>query len=245
MPYRRLPNTDSARMKSLKSANTKGKDLPPFKLAFSANSFRKMHSVLPQFENAISEHKNSLNLQAQKNKEYQKRLKKVKLYISHFIQVVNLAVSRGDLAPETRNYFAMGDDEKKVPSLTTEEDVVWWGEQLIKGEQSRRNKGKNPITNPTIAIVKVHFDKFMEYHNYQKSLKDRSQRAQDQLNERRSRVDSVIQQIWNEVEQTYSDLPEEMRREKASEYGLVYVYRKNELSNATQFQSPRIEEIGL
>ena len=245
MPYRRLPNTDSSRMKSLKSAYEKGKDLPPFKLAFSANSFRKMQMLLPQFENAISEHKNSLNLQAVKNKEYQKRLKKVKLYISHFIQVVNLAISRGDLTPETRNYFAMGDDEKKVPSLTSEEDVVWWGEQLIKGEQHRRNKGKNPITNPTIAIVKVHFDKFMEYHNYQKSLKDRSQRAQVNLNERRAQVDGVIQQIWNEVENTYGDLPEEMRREKAGEYGLTYVFRKNELNNATLFQSPRIEEIGL
>ncbi len=244
MPYRRLPNTDSARMKSLKSAHTKGKDLPPFKLAFSASSYRKMQAVLPQFENAISEHKNSLNLQAEKNKEYQKRLKKVRLYISHFVQVVNMAITRGDLVPETRNYFGLEEDEKKVPSLSSEEDVIRWGEQLIKGEQQRRNKGMNPITNPTIAVLKVHFDKFMEYHHFLKSLKDRSQRAQDQLNERRSQVDGVIQQIWNEVEHTYTDLPEEMRRDKASEYGLIYVFRKNELNNATLFQSSRIGEIG-
>ena len=244
MPYRRLPNTDSARLKSLKSALEKGKDLPPFKLAFSMNSLRKMQAVLPHFENAIIEHKNSLNLQADKNKEYQKRLKKVKLYISHFIQVVNLAIARGEMSPETRNYFAMGDEEKKVPPLTTEEDVIWWGEQLIKGEQSRRNKGKNLVTNPTIALVKVHFDKFMEYHNYQKSLKDRTQRAQSQLNLIRAEVDSVIQQIWNEVEETYADLPEDLRREKATDYGLNYVFRKNELNNATLFQSTRIEETG-
>ena len=84
----------------------------------------------------------------------------------------------------------------------------------------------------------------MEYHNYQKSLKNRSQRAQEQLNEKRSQVDGVIQQIWNEVEDTYNDLPEEMRREKASEYGLVYVFRKNELTTSNLFQSSRIEEIG-
>ncbi len=244
MPYRRLPNTDSARMKSLKSAYGKGKDLPPFKLAFSANSFRKMQAVLPQFENAISEHKNSLNLQAEKNKEYQKRLKKVRLYISHFIQVVNLAIARGDLATDTRNYFGLEEDERKVPSLSSEEDMIRWGEELIEGERLRRNKGLNPVTNPTIAVLKVHFDKFKEYHNYQKSLKHRSQRAQAHLNERRSQVDGIIQQIWNEVEQSYADLPEEMRREKASDYGLIYVFRKNELNNATLFQSPRIEEIG-
>ena len=54
MPYRRLPNTDTARLKSLNSAFTKGKDLPPFKLAFSPSSFRKMQSSIPQFEMAIS-----------------------------------------------------------------------------------------------------------------------------------------------------------------------------------------------
>ena len=244
MPYRRLPNTDSARLKSLKSAHEKGKDLPPFKLAFSPTSFRKMQSVLTVFEGAIFEHKNSLNIQADKNKEYQKRLKKVRLYISHFIQVVNMAISRGDLVAETRNFFELEDEERKVPSLTSEEEVISWGKKLIDGEQKRRNMGLSPITNPTIAVLKVHYDKFMEYHNYQKSLKNRSQRAQDQLNEKRSQVDGVIQQIWNEVENTFNELPEEMRREKSSEYGLVYVFRKNELNNVNHFQSPRIEEIG-
>lgn len=244
MPYRRLPNTDSARLKSLNSAYEKGKELPPFKLAFTPGSFRKMQTFLPQFEQAISEHRNSLNLQVEKNREYQKRLKKVRLYISHFIQVVNLAILRGDMVPETRNYFGFDEDEKKVPSLSSEEEVIRWGQLLIDGERQRREKGMNPITNPTIAVLKVHYDKFMEYHNYQKSLKDRSQRAQDQLNEKRSQVDVVIQQIWNEVEHTFVDLPEEMRREKATEYGLVYVFRKNEINNATLFQTSRVEEIG-
>lgn len=244
MPYRRLPNTDSARLKSLKSAYEKGKDVPPFKLAFSATSFRKIQSVLPLFEGAIFEHKNSLNIQTDKNKEYQKRLKKVRLYISHFIQVVNMAITRGELSVETRSYFGLEDDDKKVPSISTEEEIIVWGQRLIDGEQSRRNKGLSPITNPTIAVLKVHYDKFMEYHNYQKSLKKRSQRAQDLLNEKRTQVDGVIQQIWNEVEDTFNDLPEEMRREKASEYGLVYVFRKNELSNVNLFQSHRVGEIG-
>ncbi|MFH0756478.1 MAG: hypothetical protein V2B15_04245 [Bacteroidota bacterium] len=244
MPYRRLPNTDSARLKSLKSAYEKGKDLPPFKLAFSASTLRKMQSVIPGFENAIYEHRNSLNIQTEKNKEYQKRLRKVRLYISHFIQVVNMAISRGDLVPETRSYFGLDDEEKKVPSLNSEEEVIEWGQQLIDGEHKRRDKGLSPITNPTIAVLKVHFDKFMEYHNYQKSLKNRSQRAQDQLNAQRAQVDNVIQQIWNEVEDTFNDLPEELRREKSSEYGLVYVFRKSEMNNPILFQTPRMGEIG-
>ncbi|MEN8157526.1 MAG: hypothetical protein ABFS10_11295 [Bacteroidota bacterium] len=231
-------------MKSLKSAYEQGQDLPPFKLAFSPTSLRKIQSVLPGFENAIYEHRNSLNIQSEKNKEYQKRLKKVRLYISHFIQVVNMAITRGDLVANTGSFFGLDDEEKKVPSIKTEEEVISWGKRLIDGEHKRRNRGLSPITNPTAAVLKVHYDKFMEYHNYQKSLKKRSQRAQEQLNFERDQVDGVIQQIWNEVEHTFHDLPEEMRREKATEYGLVYVFRKNELNSANLFQSSRVEETG-
>ncbi|MGW8316199.1 MAG: hypothetical protein ACWGNV_11400 [Bacteroidales bacterium] len=191
------------------------------------------------FETAIQEHKNSLNIQAEKNKEYQRRLRKARLYISHFIQVVNMAISRGDLVPNTRQYFGLEEEEKKLPSLSTEEEVISWGEQLIEGEHKRLLKWLNPITNPTIAVVKVHYDKFVEYYNFQRSLKKRSQNAQDLLNEQRSTVDNIIQQVWNEVEDTFNDLPEEMRREKASEYGLVYVFRKNELSSVNVFHSSR------
>lgn len=244
MPYRRLPNTDSARLKSLKSAHERAKDTPPFKLAFSAGSFRKIQAVLPGFENAIFEHRNALNLQAEKNKEYQKRLKKARLYISHFIQVVTMAITRGDMVSDTRSYFGLADEEKKIPSLHSDEDVIIWGEKLIEGEKKRRSLGLSPITNPTIAVLKVHYDKFIEFHNYQKSLKNRSHRAQDQLNVQRAQVDSLIQQLWNEIEETFNDLPEEIRREKASEYGLVYVFRKNELINPNLFQSPRVGEAG-
>ncbi len=244
MPYRRLPNTDSARLKSLKSAHEKGMDIPPFRLAFSPSSYRKIQSVLPVFESAIQEHKNSLNIQAEKNKEYQKRLRKARLYISHFIQVVNMAITRGDMVPETVKYFGLEEYDRKVPSLNTEEEIISCGNQLIEGEHKRLMKGLNPITNPTIALVKVHFDKFLEYYNYQQSLKKRSQNAQDQLNEKRSMVDGLIQQVWNEVEDTFDDLPEEMKREKASEYGLVYVFRKSELNNVKVFQSTRMEGNG-
>ena len=104
MPYRRLPNTDSARIKAMKVAHEKGNELPPFKLAFSQSMFQKIKSTLSGFENSIIEHRNSLNLHADKNKEYQKRQKKAKLYISHFIQVIDMAIARGDLPPAIRNY---------------------------------------------------------------------------------------------------------------------------------------------
>jgi len=244
MPYRRLPNTDNARLKALRNAHEKGKEIPPFKLAFSQGSFRKIQSILPGFENAIVEQRNAYNLHAEKNKEFQKRSKKVKLYISHFIQVVNMAILRGELPEETRAFFGLDDDNKKVPLLNTDEDILEWGRKFIEGERNRISRGQSPITNPTIAVLKVHYDKFVELHNYQKSLKMRALRAHEELVAKREQVDQIIQMTWNEVEETYNDLPEEIRREKSTDYGLVYVFRKSELSGINLFHSSRIEGVG-
>lgn len=236
MPYRRLPNTDSARIKALKVAHEKGNELPPFKLAFSQSMFQKIKSTLSGFENAIIEHRNSMDLHADKNKEYQKRQKKAKLYISHFIQVIDMAITRGELPSAIRRFYGLNEEERKLPSLTTEEEILHWGKSIIEGEKSRRVKGMAPITNPTIAVVQVHYDKFLDAFTHQKSLKRRSSHAHDVLDSLRSSIDEIIQQTWNEIEETYKDLPEEIRREKCAEYGVVYVFRKNELSGMNLFQ---------
>ncbi len=239
MPYRRLPNTDNARIKALKHAHDKGNELPPFKLAFSQSMFQKIKSTLPSFENSISEHKNSMNLHAEKNKEYQIRLKKAKLYISHFIQVIDMAIVRSDLPAEIRKYYGLNEEERKLPGLTTEEEIISWGKSIIEGEKNRRFKGLAPITNPTIAVVQVHYDKFLDAYAHQKSLKKRSSHAHNVLDSLRSSIDNIIQLTWNEIEETYSALPEEIRREKCSEYGVIYVFRKNELTGMDLFQAER------
>ena len=60
MPYRRLPNTDAARHKALTRAFEIGKELPPFKLAFSQSTFQRVQSFLPMFEKAMYETKRIL-----------------------------------------------------------------------------------------------------------------------------------------------------------------------------------------
>lgn len=230
MPYRRLPNTDNARLKAMEVAFVKGKELPPFKLAFNQGTLQKLSAILPAYETALSEYKNAYNLQLEKNKHFHKYHKKAKLYISHFIQVVNMAIHRGELSPSTRSFFSLNEYDRKLPSLSTESEIIEWGNKLIEGEQKRRMKGMSPITNPTIALVKVQMDKFHEAYNNMINLRKRNSFAQKNLNSKREQVDQLIQQLWNEVEDTFNDLPEELKRDKAGEYGLVYVFRKNELN---------------
>lgn len=240
MPYRRLPNTDSARIRALSIASKKGRELPPFKLAFSQGTFSKVQSVLPSYVNSISEHRNYLNLQIEKSKDFQKYFRKLRLYISHFVQVVNMAIQRGELPVNTRKYFNMDLDEGKLPSLKSDQELLHCAQKLIEGEKTRKMEGLTCITNPSIALVQVHYDKFLEVFNLQDSLLKRGQRAQHNLNECRKSADTIIQQIWNEVEHTYKELPEELKREKSSEYGVVYFYRKNETGQLANFSEVRL-----
>jgi hypothetical protein len=237
MPYRRLPNTDAARLRALKIAYVMGKELPPFKLAFSQATFTKVQSFLPQFEHALLVHKSAYNNQVNKSKDYVNSLKKVKLYISHFIQVINMAIMRGDMNNNVRSCYGLEDFENKVPLLNTEADVIRWGETLIKGEADRTRKGGSPVTNPSIALVKVKFEEFMDSYNFQKTLQKNNMRTLGDLAKLRENADDLITKVWDEVENSFRELPDDQRRVSSKEYGVVYVFRKNEIQNLSLLEN--------
>jgi hypothetical protein len=232
MPYRRLPNTDAARRKALTIAFEKGREIPPFKLAFTQSTFRRIQSFLPSFEKALYETKQAYSNQVKKNKDYLKVQKKAKMYISHFIQVVNMAITRGDLSENERIFFGMHDDYHKLPVLNSEADLIKWGEKLIHGENLRKAKALNPITNPTIAVVRVRYEQFLDAYKFQKTLQKNYQRSQEHLAGMRKEANEIIRDIWNEVEDTFKKLTEKEGRMKAEEYGLSYVFRKDELKQS-------------
>ena len=229
MPYRRLPNTDVARLKALKQACQKGKELPPFKLAFSQSTFNRVQAFLPTFEAAIRLYKNTYASAISKSREYPAHFKKAKLYISHFIQVMNMAITRGELHPNIRSFYGIDEFDNKVPEMNTESEVIKWGEQMIAGETERMKKGMTPITNPTIAVVKVRFEQFTDAYHSKKINQKNNIRILNDVTKLRTQADDIILNVWNEVEKHFAALPDDMMRDNATEYGVSYVYRRNEL----------------
>lgn len=237
MPYRRLPNTDIARLRALKIAFVKGKELPPIELAFTQPTFVKVLTNLPQFEHALLVHKSAFNSQVNKSNEYLTVLKKAKLYVSHFIQVINMGILRGEMPESILSFYGLEDYKNKVPFLNTEGDVIKWGDAIISGEMNRTNKGMKPVTNPSIALVKVRFELFKDSYNFQKTLQKNNLRTLQDLIKLRNTTNELIAKVWDEVEATYRELPDELRRERSQEYGIIYVFRKNELRGITVFDS--------
>ncbi len=230
MPYRRLPNTDAARIRALKTALKKGQNLEIDTIAFPFALKQKIEFFLPKFELAINNSKLAKEKQSGNSQKFSEHTRKARLYISHFIQVLNFCIARGELKPSARTFYGLDEKSSKVPSLLTEQDLLQWGEKIIAGEQNRiTNGGGNPIYCPSIALVKVNYENFKENYTRQKQFQNNSARESGNVAQFRDEADALILELWNEVERHFENLrDEEEKRHRCEEYGLVYVFRRGE-----------------
>jgi hypothetical protein len=228
MPYRRLPNTDQARLRALRSAILQA-DKQNF--ADHVVAFKTLHeakSYLTIFEKQLVQYQHTLENQVSANKRYQQIVHNARLYISHFIQVLNLAVIRGDIKKDHKIFYHLDPNSHTVPDLTTEASLLQWGKHVIDGENERVRNGGFPIYNPAIAKVQVHYEVFREYKSTQKIHQQATNRSWEELVALREKGDVIILDIWNQVEAKYKDEKPYARLNKCKSFGLIYYYRKGE-----------------
>lgn len=226
MPYRRLPNTDNARIKALKTAIERHNSL--FGQDVVLLDIRKLELMLLNFENAQVRYRDSLQTQAAANRKFQKLVKNARLYISHFIQVLNLCVIRNEIKKEQKQYYNIDPDNFAVPDLASNDAILYWGDSIIKGEQTRIMQGGAPIYNPAIARVNVAYSLFRDAYFAQKTYQNTTIRELDSLTEQRTGVDKVLAVLWNQIEEAFAGLSPKERLERCKEYGIVYYLRKEE-----------------
>lgn len=228
MPYRRLPNTDKARLRALARAHKKFESEGASNLPFSESTLLTLRTIFPKFKNVLINLEAARKNQATKNKDYIEIYRKARMYVSHYIQVMNFAISRSEIKPVIREFYGTQDFDNNLPPLSTENDLLDWGKRIIEGDQKRVMNGGNPFYNPSIALVKVNYEKFTDAYRFQKTLQTSSDRFSAQVADVRPEVDSLILQLWNEIEETFANLNDVQKRKKSEDYGVVYVLRKSE-----------------
>jgi len=194
-------------------------------------SYKTIHEAktyLGGFEKQLIQYQQTLESQVSANKRYQQIVHNARLYISHFIQVFNLSVIRGDIKKDHKIFYQLDPNVHIVPDLSTEAALLNWGKCIIDGENERLRNGGLPIYNPTIAKVKVHYEVFKEYKSTQKLHQNTTNRNWEDLVSLREKGDTIILDIWNQVEAKYKDERPYSRLMKCKNYGVVYYYRKGE-----------------
>ncbi len=228
MPYRRLPNTDSARIKALKMAVEKAADTDFKELAVSSHLISEAKRALIQFERLCSKYQQMYNTQVQANKLFIVKVKNARMYLSHFVQVLYMSIQRTEIKEEHLSLYGLEESNMIVPDLTSNDQLLEWGRKIIDGENARVARGTAPIYNPSIAKVNVMYTLFREGYQTHKLHQKATLRIQDEVAAYREKVDQLILKIWEEVEQDKTDLTADQRLDRNRQYGIVYYYRKGE-----------------
>lgn len=228
MPYRRLPNTDMARLHALQYALQKaqGADFNEMVLPYKVQS--EAQRFLVQFENAVMQSKDNYTSTVNANKKYRHIVQNARMYISHFIQVLNLAVIRGEIKKEQKVLYGLDPHAHVVPDLSSDDYLMEWGQKIIEGEQKRMAQGGFPIYNPAINKVKVYYDIFCDHYKQHEFHIQNTNRVQGDLTALRTEADAIILNIWNLIEDYYKDSLPFAKMQKCMEYGIIYYYRKGE-----------------
>jgi len=228
MPYRRLPNTDQARLTALQTAVQRASEADFTEQVIQYHTLSEAQSFLMQFENITRQYHENFTTRVKANKQYRHVVSNARMYISHFIQVLNLAVVRGEIKRSQKELYKLDPETNILPDLSSEEDLLVWGQNIIDGERDRIAQGGFPIYNPAINKVKVHYDIFKEQQFNQQVHQKSNLRMTENLLPMREKADAIILDLWNQIEAYYRNELPYARLRKCQTYGVIYYYRNGE-----------------
>ena len=230
MPYRRLPTTDKARMRALEAALKKSVSKNSNKLAISIPLLEELKSVKSKFENMLTHYELNIKIQSERNQDYKTAMESARMYVSHFIQVLYLTSERGEINGGIK-YHELKEFEGKVPPVNTEEEILFWGDKVVTGEQKRIQSGGSAIYNPSIALVRIKIEDFKDAAIFQNNLRKNTSRSFDKMRDVRKTTNEFIGRMWSEIEENTIIEDAKIKREVLQEYGMVYIFRKSEKKN--------------
>ncbi len=228
MPYRRLPTTASARLRAMQTALKKFQELGDDNVPFTFNTISIISRFFPRYEAAIQDYRVSLATQSKNSEKFQVLSSTARMYISHFIQVLNLACIRGEIKPDKKTLYHLVPEDNSVPDLRSDSLILEWGKNIIEGEAERLRLGGVPIYNPAIGKVRVHYEQFKDAYQERKMMKRNTERYLEKVQSMHDEADRLILDLWNQTEGTFAELGTEQMQERSKEFGVVYYLRHKE-----------------
>lgn len=228
MPYRRLPKTDATRLKAL-TAVLDNKDI--YTVRNRVVDWSVLNRCRPAYDKlftALEQYKIRLTAQKRVSKKLCILQHNATMYVSHFIQVLYLAIERGEIKRELKPLYGIDENETSVPPLKNAEQLISVGKQIVEGEKNRIKRGGLPIYNPTIGKVATHLGIFAEAYKEQQIKMEMTDKALANIQALRADTDEIILDLWNQIEAYYASLPPEERFNSCRKLGIIYYYRRHE-----------------
>lgn len=230
MPERRLPNSIATRVAAVKEAKARKAAVNEAEWPISQKTANDLDDITLKFTKELAEMDKALANKVNATSDEKELEDMVRTCIKHFIHVLNFGIKRGKYKVSDRSFYKLDNNTGRLPKLWKESELVTWGSYLIDGEKNRMGAATDnkPMLNPSIEELNLVFEPYLKSHTIQEDLKVKYSREHRDVIDILEEVDTVIRDIWDEVEFYYRrDTPEDMRRE-ARAWGVVYAPNKGE-----------------
>ena len=239
MPSRRLPNTIASVLRTLKTARDKYKNTPnaPDR-AISAEMFAKLtdtgspDSFLTRFEKECTDVDLALAAQAPLTSDLSQKAALATMFVSHFHQVFDLAVARGEFTAGARRFYGRDITATNLPPLGTYDEVQEAGQKVVDGEAARASaEGGSYVAMAMPSSTAVHdaMTAFGGARTAQQAATEKTDVERKQAGALYPEAQALAVDICDTVEFFYRNDPSaSSRRVKAERWGVVYLFAPGE-----------------
>ena len=219
---RRLPQSNLGRYTALRSAlnqhNNAGADT-----VLTNQTVSRLKAIEPQYAAAL---KNDTIAEAQSADAGNAKTTAqaaCRIYASHGLQTIIMAVQRGEMPLATLLLYRMDESTPSLPGLGTEQEVVAAAENFLNGEAARTAAGGTPLPMPTAVQVQAKLEIFNRALDNQNTAQINLKKQEATVEALNTEANGVIKKVWDEAETFYNEQPDETRRANCRLWGVVYV----------------------
>lgn len=154
------------------------------------------------------------------------------MYCSHFHQVLDLGIARGQFALGARRYYGRDINATALPPLSTYAEIADVAAKIVSGEADRQaaeGAGYKAMALPSAAEVATELAAFTAARNASQTAEVNTNREQEEASALYPQAQQLATDICDEVEHfNRKDPNAASRRAKNRRWGVVYIYEKNE-----------------
>ena len=222
MPSRKLPRTDDQRTFALNTANNKAASTAPGLWLITNAQYTQLQAILSPWRGARQVVADALAEQVAATTLAKSTLLLLIKNISHFIQVLNMAIDRGVLPASVRAYYDLPVSHPEVPDINTPAEAQEWAVKISTGEANRIADGGTALAWPSAAQVEAARVAAANAENAQSTKKDAYDSAQSILAAQRPAADAFIKDLWDTIEFNLRAETAASLRRRAREWGVAY-----------------------
>jgi hypothetical protein len=229
MPFRQLPSSDPSRTQALQGALKKWNSTTGAARLISAATGTALETFQPKWEKETAERADATGQQSASTLALTAAADTLRMLVSHFIQVYQLAIARGDFAAAGRAVYELSVNDENVPILDSEAALLLWADRIVKGDPRRVTQfSEAPMAMPAATAVAAALQSYNAKLTAQTDAKDQLATEQADVIALRAEADKIIRDVWDEIEFALRQLEAPTLRRRAREWGVFYAQRPGE-----------------